>query len=249
VTNEDNEIIEGRKVLLTGAASGIGLAVARRLASRGAALALVDSNAKVISVASDLGARAFVGDLAQGASIPSLVRSAAEAMGGLDGVVNCAGIGSVVHISKTRDGDWERTLAVNLTAPFIICRESLPWLERSAAASIVNVASAGGIHPLPGTPCSYAASKAGLIGLTRSLALQLAPRIRVNAICPGMVDTPMANSAAMTPEQRAAWVATYPLGRPATVDEVATVIVFLLSAASSYVTGAAWAVDGGRSLH
>jgi NAD(P)-dependent dehydrogenase (short-subunit alcohol dehydrogenase family) len=241
--------MNGTKVLVTGAASGIGRAVANLLAARGAALALLDVAPAVAATAEATGGTAFVIDLLDAGRVPEAVAGAAESLDGLDGVVNCAGIGSVTPLAELELDEWQRVLTLNLTVPYAICRAALPWLERSHSPAVVNVASGTGIRPMLGTGCSYAASKAGLIGLTRSLAVQLAPRIRVNAVNPGITDTAMVNLHTLPPEELDELVAFYPLQRAADPQEIAQVVAFLLGAEASYVTGATYSVDGGRTLY
>jgi NAD(P)-dependent dehydrogenase (short-subunit alcohol dehydrogenase family) len=241
--------MEGRRVLVTGAASGIGLALGHLLADRGASLALLDVDERVADTATATGGSAFAVDLLDTVRLPEVVDRAAEVLGGLDGVVNCAGVESRLPLAELDENEWQRTLAINLTAPYLICRAALPWLEQSPEASIVNVSSGTGLRPMRSTGSGYAASKAGLIGFTRSLAVQLAPGIRVNAVNPGITDTPMVEFATRPLEDQERLLAFYPLGRPAQPEEVAQVIAFVLSSQASYVTGATYTVDGGRTLH
>jgi NAD(P)-dependent dehydrogenase (short-subunit alcohol dehydrogenase family) len=241
----------GKKVLVTGAASGIGRATSLMLAERGAELALLDQSETVQITAEDTNGVAFIVDLMQTKSIPGVVKRAAEILRGLDGVVNCAGFPSVTPLAGLDESEWQKSITINLTAPYLICRFALPWLERGSASSIVNIASGVGILPTRTTGPSYAASKAGLLGLTRTLAANLAPKIRVNAVCPGLTNTPMIafRGSPQTPEEQRALIDPYPLGRAAEPNEIAEVIAFLLSPAASYVTGATYTADGGRTLY
>jgi len=137
---------------------------------------------------------------------------------------------------------WRQVLEVNLTGTYLMCRACLPWLRKEGRASIVNIASAAGLLPNAPGLTAYAASKGGVVNLTRAMAAELAPSIRVNTVCPGMVDTPMADGFRTN-------VGNYALKRIADPAEIANVILFLASVDASYVTGATLAADGGRSYH
>jgi NAD(P)-dependent dehydrogenase (short-subunit alcohol dehydrogenase family) len=250
--NQSEYNLAGRKILITGAASGIGQALAEFLAKRGAKLGLLDLNAEALqSVTSRTGAVAVTVDLAQPAGIKPAIVELATALDGLDSVVNCAGISSRTMFEELGEAEWGRSLAINLTAPFLICQAALPWLRDSKFPSVVNIASGVGLRPTGKGTAAYAASKAGLLGLTRALAVELAPAIRVNAVCPGVTRTPMVDAALkqFSPEDRAAFLIQYPIERVAEPAEIVSVIAFLLSEASSFVTGATYAADGGRTLH
>ena len=243
--------LRGRKIIVTGAASGIGKAMAQILIANGAAVALLDVSPNLARVAAEIGGSGFHVDLAQAETIAPVIAQAAEQLGGIDGVVNCAGVVGGAALPQLGLAKWTESVAVNLTAPFVVCQAALPWLLASGKGAVVNVASGVGLQPTMGAGADYAASKAGLLGLTRALATELAPKIRVNAICPGVTRTPMVDLVLnkATPEQRDAFVSRYPLGRVAEPKEIAGVIVFLLSDAASFVTGATYAADGGRTLH
>jgi len=235
--------LEGRRILITGAASGIGQRTAELFAGEGAALTLLDCDRKrLASVARETGGTAVEADVTQEPSVARAVEQGAGAMGGIDGIVNAAGIviyGSVLDVGVA---DWKLVLDVNLTGTYIVIRCCLPWLAKASFATIVNIASGQGL--LPNTPnmTAYAASKGGVVNLTRALAAELAPSIRVNSVCPGMVDTPM--TARLRRE-----VDRYALKRIAEPLEIAQAILFLTGTESSFVTGAALAIDGGRTFH
>ena len=235
--------LEGRRILITGAASGIGQRTAELFAGEGAALTLLDCDRKrLASVARETGGTAVEADVTQEPSVARAVEQGAGAMGGIVGIVNAAGIviyGSVLDVGVA---DWKLVLDVNLTGTYIVIRCCLPWLAKAPFATIVNIASGQGL--LPNTPnmTAYAASKGGVVNLTRALAAELAPSIRVNSVCPGMVDTPM--TARLRRE-----VDRYALKRIAEPLEIAQAILFLTGTESSFVTGAALAIDGGRTFH
>ena len=235
--------LHGRRVLITGAASGIGRKTAELFAAEDAALTLLDCNREGLAeVARETRGVSVEADVTQEAAVAHAVEQGATAMGGIDGVVNAAGI--VIHGSVLTVGAaaWQRALDVNLTGTYIVVRCCLPWLLKAPGATIVNIASGQGL--LPNTPnmTAYAASKGGVVNLTRALAAELAPTIRVNSICPGMVDTPMT---AGLPRE----VNRYAMRRIAQPLEIAQAVLFLTAPESSFVTGAALAVDGLRTFH
>jgi NAD(P)-dependent dehydrogenase (short-subunit alcohol dehydrogenase family) len=236
--------LQGRRILITGAASGIGRRTAELFAAEGAAITVLDCDRKRLAeVARETGGLAVEADVTQEAQVARAVEEAAGAMGGgIDGVVNAAGIvisGSVLDLAVA---DWKLVLDVNLTGTYIVVRCCLPWLKRAPFATIVNIASGQGL--LPNTPnmTAYAASKGGVVNLTRALAAELAPSIRVNSVCPGMVDTPMTAGLQRDLDR-------YALRRIAEPLEIAQAILFLTSTEASFVTGAALAIDGGRTFH
>ncbi|WP_174275256.1 SDR family NAD(P)-dependent oxidoreductase [Sphingomonas bacterium] len=242
----------GRRVIVTGAASGIGKEIARLFHAEGAKLALIDLSEEALAeVATGLDAAAIPLDLADGAAIEAAVVRAAEAMGGIDGIVNCAAYSKGGPIEQMTDEILGRFVAVNLTAPYILCRTALPYMREAESATIVNIASGQGI--LPNTPnnTAYAATKGGLIAFSKSLACEVAPRIRVNALAPGLTNTPMASFLFKDypdPTQ-APFVQQYALRRIAEPIEIAKGVLFLSCDDSSYVTGIVLPVDGGRTYH
>ena len=247
-----NARFRGRRIYVTGAASGIGLATARILAEGGAALALVDIDKYGLEkAAAETGGHPLVVDLCDGDAIDRSVQLANDALGGIDGVVNSAGIAHGAGLATLKPEEWDRVLAINLTAPFRVCRAALPLLKERTSASIVNVAS--GVALLPAGPgaTAYVASKGGLISFTKALAAELGPGIRANAVCPGIADTPMGASVLQRGDQAAAeaFLARYVMKRAADASEIAEAIAFLISDEASFITGIVLAVDGGRSFH
>ena len=244
--------LTGRKILITGGASGIGRATAVLCAKEGAAVAVLDrSEDAANSVASGIGGKAFVVDVADPGSVNSAVEMAAAAMGGLDGVVNAAGIFSSEGLTDTSPELFNRILTVNVTGTFLVVRAAERFLRAADHATVVNIGSGVGLKPTGPGSIAYVASKGGVIAMTRELAMELAPTIRVNVVCPGMVDTAMTESFIRDNqgELRPEIARLYALGRAATADELANAILFLTSGESSFVTGIALPVDGGRTYH
>lgn len=241
--------LAGRRVLVTGAASGIGRATALLAAEAGAQVAALDRNEAQLATLDAPNVHPFACDLSRPDGIEAVVSGAIDRLGGLDGVVNCAGVHIGLSVEELSRDVWNHALAVNLTAPFVICRAALPALRASRGA-IVNVASGAGI--LPDTPrtTAYAASKGGLIAFTKALAAEIAPDVRANIVCPGLTETPMtAHMTSLDEETRQRSLARYALKRAAAPEEIARVILFLISDSASFVTGATLAADGGRTFH
>lgn len=235
--------LAGRVVLVTGSSRGIGAEVAVRAAAEGATVAVhyhrgADAAERTLARIRELGAEgeAFGADLADGAQAADLVARAIERFGRVDGLVNNAGRTQVGPFLAIDPGEWDAVIATDLSAAFHTCRAVLPSMVERGSGSIVNVASRLGQVGVAET-AAYSAAKAGLIGLTRSLAQEFGPRgVRVNAVAPGMTITEMTTDLADSDEGRRR-LAGMPLGRFGRADEVAEAVIFLLSDASSLFLG------------
>lgn len=248
-----NRDFEGRRILITGGASGIGLATARMIAERGGRAAVLDRDRAALDRLDITGVTGHAADVAETAGVEAAVAVAAGEMGGIDGVVCAAGIDHEEPLARITDAAWARSIGVNLTSPMLVMRAALPHLAAAGAASAVFISSAAGLVPLKGR-ASYCAAKAGVVMLAKSLAMELADQgVRVNAICPGAIDTPLFRTSwEPTPDPEATLAAIrrrYALERIGTPDEIAAAVLWLLGPEAGYVTGVALAVDGGRSFH
>lgn len=251
------QINSGRRVLITGAGSGIGKALAWRLAASGHRLALLGRlPGPLKEVAGRIGeggvdTLVLEADVSREQEVRAAVERIGSEWGALDGLVNNAGITFFGTIEETPLTDWNRVLEVNLTGPFLVTRECLPWLRRGSQSAVVNVASTLGQVGLA-RAAAYCAAKAGLVNLTRVLALDHAAEgIRFNAVCPGVVDTPMLavdrGDHRDAPGRRRDLEQAHPLGRVARPEEIAAAIENLLDPGSSFITGAVLTVDGGMT--
>jgi NAD(P)-dependent dehydrogenase (short-subunit alcohol dehydrogenase family) len=244
--------LAGRRIIITGGASGIGRATAELFAKEGAAVAVFDRDAaQAEAVARSIDGRSFGVDVSDAAEVGRAVAAAAGLLGGLDGLVTAAGVFINRGLMETGPEIWHQTIAVNLTGMFLCVQAAVPFLRQAEHSTIVNIGSGVGLLPTGGGGTAYVASKGGVIAMTRALAAELAPSIRVNVVCPGAVETPMTEgtlrdaAGSIVP----AIVSRYALGRPASPEEIAAGILFLTSHESSFVTGISLAVDGGRTFH
>ncbi len=237
----------GRRVVITGGSSGIGLAVAERIVAEGGEVCLVARGADGLAVAREkLGARAWsvTGDVAAEGPVAEVAAAVAARWGALDGLVNNAGMALMATLEATDPHAWDRCFAVNVRGPYLLVRALLPLLRAGTKPAIVNISSTLAEKAIPGM-AAYNSAKAALNQLTRSLALELAPTIRVNAVMPGVVDTPIHATRKLTRDQVLGMGRLHPLGRVGQPADVAAVVAFLLSDAAAWMTGAVLPVDGG----
>lgn len=239
---------EGRRALVTGAAGGIGRAVVAQLRAEGARVAVTDRDTAMLEAEAHLD-----GNLLDGTFCDALPARAARVLGGLDILVNNAGVITRGPITAATDADYAVTMGVNVEAPFRLCRAAIPLMAATGGGAIVNTASCWGLRPGPDHPL-YVMSKAALAALTQCLGRDHAHQgIRVNAVCPNEVDTPMLRSGfaarGFDPDRAIADLnASVPLGHIAQPEEIADVIAFLASDAARYVCGALVEVNGGKPV-
>ncbi|HEX7532612.1 MAG TPA: 3-oxoacyl-[acyl-carrier-protein] reductase [Methyloceanibacter sp.] len=241
--------LKGKGALVTGASGGIGGAIAKALHAQGASVAISGTNKeKLDALAAELGSRVFVlpCDLRDRAAVTKLGEEAEKALGQVDILVNNAGITHDNLFMRMKDEEWDDVIAVNLTSVFILTRYILRNMMRRRAGRIVNIASISGVLGNPGQP-NYAASKAGLVGMTKSLAREVSSRgITANCIAPGFISTPMTN--ALTPKQTEAIAAAIPAQKFGKPEDVAAAVVFLASDEAGYVTGETMHINGGMVM-
>ncbi|HEX2130816.1 MAG TPA: SDR family oxidoreductase [Actinophytocola sp.] len=235
---------DGLRAVVTGGASGIGLAAARLLSTRGARVAVLDVNPDVAEPL--LGYRC---DVSSAPEVEAAIADAASRLGGVDVLVNNAGIGAQGDVTANDDAEWHRVLDVNVLGMVRVTRAALPHLRVSSSAAVVNTCSIAAWQGLPNRVL-YSASKGAVMAMTLAMATDhLDDGIRINCVCPGTADTPwvgrLLDSAADPAAERAALAARQPMGRLVTAEEVAGAIAYLASPTSSSTTGTALAVDGG----
>jgi 3-hydroxybutyrate dehydrogenase len=254
---------DGESVVVTGGARGLGRGIAAAFLRQGANVVVCDLNeARLATTAEELGAdaagsvEAVYADVAVADDVQRVIDRAIELNGAVDHLVNNAGIVTIAPFAETTEDDWDRIIAVNLKGVFLGMRAALPGMLERGRGSITNIASQAGkrgnkyIAP-------YCASKAGVISLTQTAALEAAPKVRVNCVCPGFINTELQEEeydqvAAITGEDRdeikAGWMAAMPLGRFQEVDDVAEAVMFLSSDAASQTTGEALNISGGMVM-
>ena len=239
--------LRGRRVVISGASSGIGLETARMLASKGAEVCLTARRADPLAAAAKEigdGAWAWPCDVADPESVVALAAETKTRWGAVDGLVNNAGVAPMARLDETPNDVWDETFAINVRGPFLLCRELGPMLKEGVSPAVVNVSSTLAERAIQGM-AAYNASKAALNQLTRSLALEWAPQVRVNAVMPAVVETPIHATRGMSFEQVEAMGEMHPMRRVGQPEDVAAMISFLLSDASSWMTGTVIPVDGG----
>jgi 3-oxoacyl-[acyl-carrier protein] reductase len=241
--------LTGRLALVTGASGGLGGAIARALHGQGASVGLSGTRRQALeALAGELGGRAFVlpCDLSDASSVEALVPAAEAAMGGLDILVNNAGVTRDNLFMRMKDEEWEQVIAVNLTAAFRLSRACLKGMMRRRYGRIIGITSVVGVTGNPGKG-NYAAAKAGLIGMSKALAAEVASRnITVNCIAPGFIASPMTD--ALNEKQRGAVLGAVPMGRLGAGADIGAAAVYLASAEAGYVTGQTLHVNGGMAM-
>ncbi|MFZ1339856.1 MAG: 3-oxoacyl-[acyl-carrier-protein] reductase [Paracoccaceae bacterium] len=241
--------LTGKTALVTGASGGIGAGIARVLHAAGATVGLSGTRVEPLeALAAELGAGATVlaCDLSDPEAVEGLVKRAVEAMGSVDILVNNAGITRDGLAMRMSDDDWQAVLDVNLTAAFRLCRAAIRGMMKARWGRIVNISSVVG-QTGNGGQVNYAASKAGLVGMSKSLAAEVASRgITVNAVAPGFIETAMTEK--LNDAQRAGILGAVPAGRMGTPAEIAAAVLYLASPEAGYVTGATLHVNGGMAM-
>ena len=244
-------LLTGKTALVTGAARGIGKAIALKFAEEGANIActdlVIDENGKATEAEiAAKGVKGYASNAADFAQTEEVVKQVKEEFGSIDILVNNAGITKDGLMLRMTEAQWDAVIAVNLKSAFNFIHACVPVMMRQRKGSIINMASVVGVHGNAGQ-CNYAASKAGLIALAKSIAQEMGPKgIRANAIAPGFIDTAMTQ--ALSDEVRKEWASKIPLRRGGTVDDIANCATFLASDMSSYISGQVIQVDGGMNM-
>ena len=241
--------LNGKTALVTGATGGIGAAIARALHKAGATVAISGTRAGVLeNLKAELSERAHVltCNLSDPADVEKLIPAAEAAMGSLDILVNNAGITKDGLAMRMKDDDWNAVIDVNLTAGFRLCRAAMRGMMKKRWGRIINITSVVGVTGNPGQ-ANYVASKAGIIGLTKSLAQELASRsVTVNAVAPGFIATPMTD--VLNDKQKEGILTRVPAGKLGTPEDIAAAVLYLASEEAGYVTGQTLHVNGGMAM-
>jgi 3-oxoacyl-[acyl-carrier protein] reductase len=241
--------LTGKTALVTGASGGLGGAIARALHGQGATVALSGTRREALeSLAAELSSRVHVApcDLSDASAVEALVPAAEAAMGSLDILVNNAGVTRDNLFMRMKDAEWDTVIAVNLTAAFRLARASLKGMMRRRYGRIIGVTSIVGVTGNPGQG-NYAAAKAGMIGMSKALAAEVASRaITVNCVAPGFITSPMTD--ALSEKQREGILASVPMGRLGSGADIGAAVIYLASAEGAYVTGQTLHVNGGMAM-
>lgn len=247
------KILEGKVALITGASRGIGKAIALRFAAEGAAIAFTHVTPSAAAeqteqeiVSMEVKVKKYIADAADYATTEALVSEVAKEFGRIDILVNNAGITRDGLLMRMSEQQWDEVISANLKSAFNFCRACTPLMMRQRSGSIINMSSVVGVHGNAGQ-CNYSASKAGIIGLTKSIAAELGSRgVRANVIAPGFINTDMTSK--LSEELRAEWAKQIPLRRAGEGEDVAGTALFFASDLSAYVTGQVLQVDGGMAM-
>ncbi|QMU57723.1 MAG: 3-oxoacyl-[acyl-carrier-protein] reductase [Boseongicola sp.] len=241
--------LTGKAALVTGASGGIGAAIARGLHARGATVGLSGTRVEPLeALAAELGERAHVlpCNLSDAEAVAALPKAATEAMGSVDILVNNAGITRDNLFMRMSDEEWASVLQVNLTSAMILCKGAIRGMMKARWGRIINISSVVGATGNPGQ-ANYAASKAGLVGMSKSLAYEVASRgITVNCVAPGFITTAMTDK--LTDDQKGGILAQVPAGRMGDADEIAAAVIYLASQEAAYTTGTTLHVNGGMAM-
>lgn len=244
--------LDGKTAIVTGAGSGFGAGIARRFLAEGARVMVADINEKAaMAVAEEFGGLGHPVDVADGASVSAMIERATELMGSIDILVNNAGVTHLpAFMEEVTEADFDRVFAVNCKSVYLAARALVPQMKAAGAGTILNIASTAGVSPRPRLNW-YNASKGWMNTATRAMAVELAPfGLRVNALNPVAGETPLLKSfmAEDTPEMRAKFLSTIPLGRFSTPEDLANAALYLCSDEASMITGVCMEVDGGRCI-
>ncbi|WP_102106698.1 SDR family oxidoreductase [Oceaniglobus roseus] len=244
--------LDGKGAIVTGAGSGFGAGIARRFAAEGARVVCADINGDAArAVAEEIGGVAVTVDVGDGASVDAMAKAAVQAIGDVDILVNNAGITHLpAPMEEVSEDDFDRVLRVNVKSVYLTARALVPQMKARGTGAILNIASTAGLSPRPRLNW-YNASKGWMITATKAMAVELAPSgVRVNALAPVAGETPLLKSfmGEDTPEMRAKFLATIPLGRFSTPEDLGNAALYLCSGEASMVTGVVMEVDGGRCI-